>query len=295
MKKDALYWGIVAAFGSFVLLIFWTALDVWNTSKDKQKIEQMTEQEEISHIRVRDYSRIETIQGDDGKIMVLISEGPFGMGSQQGEGDLDEFPYHISFLSAFYMDMHEVTFEEYARYAKATRSRDPVVPVFEEDLSLITAPHQPVVGVSWVQARNYCDWTDKRLPTEGEWEKAARGEEELKWPWGDTLGGTVANTGQGDDGYEYAAPPGQFEAGRSPYGVYDMAGNVAEWVQDVYEPNYYEVAPFKDAKGPEEGKYRVYRGGSWNDSFPNVRSAKRFAASALQSSAVIGFRCAKDA
>jgi formylglycine-generating enzyme len=294
MKKDALYWGIVAAFASFLLLIFWTAYDAWKISREKRLIAEIETPEEASRIRIRDYSDLQTLEADDGKTMVLIPEGPFGMGSHEGEGDLDEFPYHISFLSSYYIDMHEMTFDEYSKFIKATGAREPGIPVFQDDLSLITAPHQPVVGISWAQAADYCKWAGKRLPTEAEWEKAARGAGEWTWPWGNTFESAVANTGQGEDGYQYSAPPGRFEAGRSPYGLYDMAGNAAEWVQDVYDPNYYELASFRNPKGPEAGKHRVYRGGSWNDSLANVRTAKRFAAAAHQASAVIGFRCAAD-
>lgn len=295
MKKDVVFWGIVAVFVSFVLMIVWSVYDVWKTAKERKLVAEMEQTEVAPAVPVRDYSQIRTIQADDGKTMALVPEGPFGMGSHEGEGDPDEFPYHITFVSSFYIDLKEVTFDEYDSYVRGTGSPVPVVPVFQDDLSLITAPDQPVVGVSWDQANNYCQWTGKRLPSEAEWEKAARGTDDAVWPWGNTFLNAAANTGQGDDGYRYSAPPGRFEGGRSPYGLYDMAGNVAEWVGDAYDPAYYEKAPFRNPTGPEEGKHRVYRGGSWNDSFANVRAAKRFAASAHQASAVIGFRCAKDA
>jgi sulfatase modifying factor 1 len=294
MKKDALYWGIIAAFGSFVLMIVWMVYDVWKTERVQRQLEAVAVTEEPSKVEEKDFSRIKTIKGKDGKEMVWIQEGPFPMGSREAEGDPDEMPNHIVYLPGYYIDLKEVTFAEYQKYVDSAKARPPVIPVFQDDLSKITAPEQPVVGVTWFQAKDYCDWAGERLPTEAEWEKAARGEDGFRWPWGDTSNVKAANTSAEDDGFAYSAPSGRFEIGRSPYGLYDMAGNVAEWVSDVYDPKYYGNSPFRNPKGPEKGKHRVYRGGSWNDSFQNVRTAKRFAAAPHQASAVIGIRCVKE-
>jgi len=295
MKKDALYWGIVAAFVSFFLMIFWMAYDVWKTGQEKRRLRMTATQETAVQTVARDFSKLSMMKSEDGQWMVLIPEGPFPMGSLEAEGDSDEVPQRTLYLSAFYIDLHEVTWAEFKKFIEATGFPQPVVPVFQDDLSLIMTPDQPVVGVSWEQARAYCQWVGERLPTEAEWEKAARGERDSKWPWGDTFGEGLANTEGVEDGYPYTTPPGQFELGRSAYGLYDMAGNVAEWVSDWYDPRYYHAGPFRDPKGPEAGKHRVYRGGSWNDSSANVRTAKRFAAAPHQASAVIGFRCARNA
>ena len=295
MKKDALYWGIIAAFASFVRIVIWMIYDVWKTGRESRK-HQMTESVQTGTLpEARDFSEIKTIVGEDGKLMVWVPEGPFHMGSQEAEGDPDEFPQRSTYLSAYYIDLHEVTFAEFNMFVEKSGLPAASIPVFQKDLSLITSLDQPAVGVSWDQARFYCEWAGKRLPTEAEWEKAAKGERDWKWPWGNTFQEGLANTLGESDRYQYSASPGQYELGRSPYGLYDMAGNVAEWVQDIYDPNYYEIGPFRDPKGPEAGKHRVYRGGSWNDSSANVRTAKRFAAAPHQASAVIGLRCAKDA
>jgi formylglycine-generating enzyme len=295
MKKDALYWGIIATFASFVLMIVWMFYDVRKTGRESRKHQMMEAVTTEPLAQARDFSEIDVITGDDGKLMAWVPEGPFRMGSQEAEGDQDEFPQRPTYLSAYAIDLHEVTFAEFNKFTEVSGLPAPSIPVFQDELSLITSADQPVVGVSWDQARFYCEWAGKRLPTEAEWEKAAKGERDLKWPWGDTFEESLANTLGDSDGYRYSAPTGRYELGRSPFGLYDMAGNVAEWVGDVYDPNYYETGPFRDPKGPETGKHRVYRGGSWNDSSANVRTAKRFAAAPHQASAVIGFRCAKAA
>ena len=294
IKKDALFWGIIAVFSSFLLVVVWTMYDSWKTSRERKKAESMIAVKTVAEFELRDFGSMETLEGKDGKLSVLIPGGPFPMGSLEAEGDSDEMPQHIVFISAYYIDLHETTFREFDRFVSETRYQKPVIPVFEDDLSLLTDPDQSVVGVSWVQAQGYCEWADKRLPTEAEWEKAARGEESLTWPWGNSFSGVFLNSAGAEDGYVYSAPPGQFETGRSPYGVYDMAGNVAEWVEDIYDPDYYKDSPFRKPSGPEKGKHRVYRGGSWNDSLVNVRTAKRFAAAPHQAGAAIGFRCVMD-
>jgi formylglycine-generating enzyme required for sulfatase activity len=298
IKKDALYWGIVITFGSFILMIVWMVFDSYKTRQEKKEVEALIASLPSDEIQAqpRDFSRLKVLAGGDGRSMVLVPEGTFRMGSSEAEGDTDELPPRIIFLPSFYIDLHEVTFSDFGQFIEATRFPPPVVPVFQDDLSLITGPDLPVVGVSWDQARAYCEWAGKRLPTEAEWEKAARGELGPKWPWGDRFEDRWVNAEGPHDGFKYAAAPGRFEGGRSPYGLYDAAGNVAEWVEDWYDPLYYkdEDAPFQNPKGPKTGKHRVYRGGSWNDSSANVRTAKRFAAAPHQSSAVIGFRCAMD-
>ncbi len=242
---------------------------------------------------VKDYSEFQTMIGDDDRIMVLIPPGFFQMGSDNG--DPDEAPQHPVFLSGFYIDQSEVTNASYSRFLKATGYSKPFVPVFDDDPAKLLHPEQTAVGMTWDSAAGYCLWAGKRLPTEAEWEKAARGETRRVWPWGDTFSDQSANIKGEFDGYIYTAPPGQFESGRSPYGIYDMAGNGAEWVEDWYDEQAYASAPVQNPKGPEVGKHRVVRGGSWAESAVNVRTAKRFAARQGRADSIIGFRCAKDA
>ncbi len=293
MKKDALYYGSLLAFISFFLMVAFFIYDPWQSTRRSDPVKTVTMTQDSKGRSPRhDFSRYKTIDGKDGSEMVLIPEGPFQMGSQPGAGDLDEMPIHAAYVSAFYIDLREVTQAQFSVFTAEEGFMDPVVPVFEDDLSLLEGPDLPVVGLPWILASEYCKWADKRLPTEAEWEKAAGGEESLRWPWGNDSRDKAANIRGDEDGYHYLAAPGKFSGGRSPYGLYDMAGNVAEWVADWYDPNYYKEAPFNHPKGPEKGKFRVYRGGSWNESLVNARVAKRFAAAPHQTSAVIGFRCA---
>ncbi|MBI1821960.1 MAG: formylglycine-generating enzyme family protein [Nitrospirae bacterium] len=296
MKKDALYYGIFSALVAFILMIVTL---VWEGIKGYQNEKKafVVKKEEV--VEVRDpmrFAGLKIINGVvDGAPMVLVSEGTFVMGSPPVESDPDESPQRTIFLNSFYMDLYEVTHGQYKNYLKAIVSdAKPVVPVFMDNPALITKDDQPVNGVSWTEARNYCQWAGKRLPTEAEWEKAARGERGLKWPWGNEWVDKAANVQGEEDGFKYTAPPGKFEKGRSPYGLYDMAGNIGEWVEDWYDGNYYLSGPFQNPRGPEKGKFKGYRGGSWDDGSMNVRTAKRFQAAPHQTSAVIGFRCAKD-
>jgi formylglycine-generating enzyme required for sulfatase activity len=180
------------------------------------------------------------------------------------------------------------------RFAKMTKRAAPRIEVFDDDQSKILKPEYAAMSVSWGEASAYCKWAGKRLPTEAEWEKAGRGESKRKYPWGDKFVTNAANVDGGEDGYKYLAPPGSFDTGRSPYGLYDMTGNVAEWVEDSYDEHYYKKSPFRDPKGPESADLKVVRGGSWRETEHNARLSKRFAAKHWRTDVTIGIRCASD-
>jgi formylglycine-generating enzyme required for sulfatase activity len=237
------------------------------------------------------------INEKDGAEMKLIPAGQFVMGSPPGEGNSDEHPLHRIELDEFYIDKYEVTVEQYMKFVYETGHRAP--PTWVSKYS--PGSNHPIVGVSWEDAVAYAAWTGKRLPTEAEWEKAARDGDGRKYPWGlgaPDGGGYKANYNPGDyaqDGYEFTAPVGSFESGRSPFGVHDLAGNVAEWCQDWYAAGYYENSPRKNPTGPDTGAERVVRGGSWRGFAGAVRASGRSFFAPRETQIDVGFRCVKDA
>ena len=293
-NRGVLIGAIIFVFASFIFMI---AAMVWESHKAKQMKElamsiKTESRPAASKTASQDFSMYKTRMGDEGREMIQIPEGPFMMGSK--DGDPDEAPEHQVFLKAFFLDKKEVTQDEYARFAKMTKRPMPKIEVFEDDQSKLLKPEFAVMSVSWDEAVAYCKWAGKRLPTEAEWEKAGRGEGKRKYPWGESFAPGNANVDGSEDGYQYLAPPGSFEAGRSPYGLYDMTGNVAEWVADSYDESYYKKSPYRDPKGPDDADLKVVRGGSWRETEHNARLSKRFAAKHWRADITIGIRCASD-
>jgi formylglycine-generating enzyme required for sulfatase activity len=222
--------------------------------------------------------------------MVHVPAGEFVMGSEWGEWD--EEPRHIVYLDAFYIDKYETTVEEYQRCIDARRC-DPQA--FRSDRTVM-GPRQPVVAVGWDDAVRYCQWAGKRLPTEAEWEKAARGTDERRWPWGDEWHRDRVNLHGPEEGFAATAPVGSFPENVSPYGAYDMAGNAWEWVWDFHGKHYYRESPRENPKGPKTGDRRVMRGGSWLYDVPFfTMTTNRSPGRPLVHKIYVGFRCAKDA
>lgn len=237
------------------------------------------------------------------KDMALIPAGDFMMGSPEGEGAYDEHPQHTVYLDAYYIDKYEVTNAQFREFVEATgyvtdaehkgygevqnpkvsgswsrhnfrdvNWRHPNMWINShahlkawENYRIEDKMDYPVVQVSWNDAQAYVAWAGKRLPTEAEWEKAARGPDGRKWTWGNifdlNIKGLTVHTNIGSDGPQTV---GCFPTGISPYGIYNLAGNVQEWVADWYAPDYYNMScPKNNPKGPDTGKFRVLRGGSW--------------------------------
>ncbi|MCI0479196.1 formylglycine-generating enzyme family protein, partial [Candidatus Uhrbacteria bacterium] len=292
-NKNVLWGAIIFVFGSFILMIVGLVYESYKSKQMRLLTDSIViEPEPRAVATTEDFSMYRTFVGDDGRAMVQVPEGPFTMGSR--EGDPDEAPEHQVYLSTYYIDLKEVTQGDYARFVRMTKRGKPFIPVFEDDQSKILKPELPAIGMSWSDAVAYCKWAGKRLPTEAEWEKAARGEGRRRYPWGNEFGIGRANTDGSEDGFRYLSGPGSFESGRSPYGVFDMTGNDAEWVDDTYDEQYYQKTPYRDPKGPEDGQHKVIRGGSWRETPQNARVAKRFQAKMWRTDSTIGIRCAKD-
>ncbi len=225
---------------------------------------------------------------------VLIPQGEFTMGVAEPSVGASASPAHAVQLPAFYMDQFETTVGEYRDFLQATRRPSPLH--WEQTLPG-TDDGKPVIGLTWEDANAYCEWAGKRLPSEAEWEKAARGGDRRIYPWGSNPPEpALANYDQGLTATPYrngVRQVGNFERGKSPFGVYDMAGNAWEWVGDWYEKEYYSKSPKENPKGPAQGKEKVLRGGSWL--VGDIRSAARDSAPPQKAAETFGVRCAKDA
>ena len=230
--------------------------------------------------------------------MVYIPPGEFIMGSEEVDTEAlgtefglrtgryydDEKPMSKVFLDGYYMDKYEVTNARYEEFITVTAA--PAPPYWTQRAYPEGKASHPVTNVTWYSAGIYCAWAGKRLPTEAEWEKAARGPGGNKYPWGNEYDEKKANLFKGE-----TVPVGSFETDKSYYGVYDMGGNVMEWTNDWYDNNYYPFMPKQNPKGPETGKYRSVRGSAFIGG-GNLTDFRNFSDPDLRST-TLGFRCAK--
>jgi formylglycine-generating enzyme required for sulfatase activity len=263
----------------------------------------------------------------DGAVMVAVPGGDFPMGSPDGEGDDDEHPQHSTYVDAFWIDRTEVTNRQFEQFVQQTGYLSDVENAGQswvclepdgtcEEVNGADWRHpegpssdisdrmdHPVVQVTWNDAAAYCQWAGVVLPTEAEWEKAARGTDGRIYPWGNGFDSSRLNycddncpydlkDAKADDGYAGTAPVGTYPTGVSPYGALDMAGNVWEWVADWYAEDYYGRSPDRNPQGPPSGDQRGLRGGSWAAPADEVRSARRFAGYPDAGHDSVGFRCA---
>nr|NIN64075.1 SUMF1/EgtB/PvdO family nonheme iron enzyme [Anaerolineae bacterium] len=261
----------------------------------------------------------------DGMVMVYVPAGEFEMGSDDDEVDYalqlcndyfgdcerewfeDEQPVHIVALDGFWIDRTEVTNGQYRRCVEAGACDPPAESgssTHDSYYGHSAYDDYPVIYVSWHQAAAYCAWAGARLPTEAEWEYAARGPQGRVFPWGDEFDGTRLNYCDAnceedwadetvDDGYADTALVGSFPAGASWCDVQDLAGNVWEWVADWRDSDYYDRSPSQNPTGPSSGEYKVLRGGSWNSVPHHVRSANRLGHDPDCTINLVGFRCAR--
>ena len=220
--------------------------------------------------------------------MALISAGKFLMGSE--EGDQEQKPTHMVELGTYYMDLYEVTVTQYRLCVEAGVCEEPPSASLCNWYEDVVETH-PINCMYWEDARAYCEWAGLRLPTEAEWEKAARGTDTRTYPWGEDLDRNKANYG---GGAMRTMEVGSHPEGVSPYGLYDMAGNVWEWTQDWYNSHYYSSSPVENPQGPESGSHRALRGGSWHFFPYAMRVFHRELYHPLDTDPDIGFRCARD-
>lgn len=219
--------------------------------------------------------------------MVSVAPGTFTMGDMNGEPD--EYPERNIAMPGHAIDRTEVSNSAY-RLCVQAKACD-ASPYLEDPV--LGADDHPVVGVTWLDAVAFCKWVGKRLPTEAEWEYSAKGGDLRKWPWEGAFKNDRANT-SAEDGYDRTAPVTAFPEGDSPCGALNMAGNAAEWVSDYFDPTIYRtVKNVANPSGPDRGRERVVRGGSYLDSAHTVRVSARRAKLPTESDNAIGFRCVK--
>jgi iron(II)-dependent oxidoreductase len=226
-------------------------------------------------------------RSNDGADIVAVPAGEFWIGSEASDASPSERPRRRVYLDAFRIDKYEVTNALYRRFIEATGR---AAPQYWND-SEWNETNQPVVGVNWGDANAYCSWAGKRLPTEAEWEKAARGTDGRKYPWGEQWDNSRANSNESKLGKTVAV--GSYPGGVSPYGAHDMAGNVWEWVADWYDANYYQSASSRNPRGPDSGQRRVLRGGSWVSVPRGLRTSGRGLSGPANRDDYIGFRCSQ--
>jgi formylglycine-generating enzyme required for sulfatase activity len=225
------------------------------------------------------------------RFRLLVGDG-VALLNEQGQ----EIPLWVD---AFFMDTYEVTMKEYQAFRQATGHR--ALPT--EVTTYAPGDNHPVILVSWDDAAAYCHWAEKQLPTEAQWEKAARGTDGRTYPWGnepvtgrranycDTQCDQDSKDSSQDDGYRYTAPVGSFADGRSLSGIYDLAGYVWEWVRDWYDPQYYRRSPERNPENTTATEHRILRGGGCLDHTASLRAAFRFMLPPAYRTRNVGFRC----
>jgi formylglycine-generating enzyme len=266
--QNDLYFSKAAAWGSYGSFFIITSLK--DMSYAATSISELLNTRELYVPKI--------VRADD---MALIPAGDFSMGSADPTVDPLEFPVHTVYLDAFYIDTYEVTQKQYSE-------------VMGDNPSFWRGSDLPADSVSWAEAKTFCEKTGKRLPTEAEWEKAAKGGRNDKWSGTNELDKLKEYSWIHDTGANMIT---HSVGTRKPngYGVYDMSGNVWEWVTDWYAPDYYKTGPRKNPQGPLKGTYKILRGGNWDNHQYEVRTTSRYPKDPEVKFRNNGFRCAKSA
>ena len=248
---------------------------------------------------------ITAINPKDGAVMIFVPAGDFLMGSTKAQAQkvvqalpavlqsdalrhfAAEEPQHKVYLDGYWIYRDDVTVADYRKFCDATGRQIPQPPDWAWKYD------NPAVSVSWDDAKAYCDWAGVALPTEAQWEKAARGTDGRIYPWGNSWDKTKANSDE--SALNATTPVGNYSGGASPYGCMDMAGNVFQWCADRYDKDYYGHSPVRNPTGPVARAWRVLRGGSWDGIPDYCRSALRNYSLPTNRSLTFGFRCAGPA
>jgi sulfatase modifying factor 1 len=283
-----------------ITIIGGTLLSVWYyQQKDITRV--LSIEEDRPHKQTENINLAFSKISKDKTLMVLIPEGNFYMGNPEGDdAHYDENPSHKVHLDAFWIDCYEITNRLYKIFVDDTGHRIPYVDTdwakpynWENGSYPPGKADYPVVLVSWEDTTSYAKWAGKRLPTEAEWEKAARGGLlKKRYPWGDKIDELHANYFTSITNKNEIKPVGTMLP--NPYGIYDIAGNVWEWCTDWYGKTYYRTSLYKNPQGPEKGRYRVFRGGAWINRDESLRCSERARNVPTHRSYIIGFRCAKS-
>ena len=230
--------------------------------------------------------------------MVFIPAGEFFMGSEEGTGRPDEHPRHAVYLDAYSIDRFEVTGKDFEEYLAANPKQHPTITGWWGRKVRPDMARRPVFGLTWERCKKYCAWRGKRLPTEAEWERAAGGADGRIYPWG----GDLPNSDRANFNRccfvmkgLVLEEVGSHADGKTPDEIHDLAGNIAEWVHDWYDKNYYQVSEHKNPPGPDTGTYHTIRGGAWNSFSGYLRSSSRYGYNDAKDFYGIGCRCARSA
>jgi sulfatase modifying factor 1 len=259
----------------------------------QQQIEEMKIRQDKLENDMEDQEerRKEVLPNANKRLMVHVSSGPFTMGGRDEDSPRSERPAHTVFLSDYYISKYPVTNQEYREFVQCTGHRIPIH--WQRGTFPAGTGRHPISNVNWQDADAFAKWRGARLPTEAEWEKAARGTDERPYPWGTRF--TEGERCNANNQVGTTTPVDECPDGRSFYELWDMAGNVYEWCNDYYDEEYYKSSPATNPKGPDGGQERVVRGGCYIESRAALRTTHREGVSEVTTRDTIGFRIAMDA